>query len=277
MRELHLTNSDEPAIVDAEYYDYFSQFTWRVQNGYVVRSTQEGPVFLHKEVLSLAGHVDFGIGDHINRNTLDNRKGNLRPATHSQNSQNCGLRRDNKSGYIGVIWHTQWEKWMVKVKSDGRVTYPGYFEDLLEAVKTYDIAALYFHDADFVVLNLERWHYPPGHPDTWPPGDFSDVIHRCRQQRGEGLQYNNVSGYVGVSWNKGAKQWVSNTRINGRKLHLCCISDLLQAVKVADIAAIHLGRDKINLGRDHYPPGPPKDWPEDAIPDCPALRRLIGD
>jgi hypothetical protein len=50
---------------------------------------------------------------------------------------------------------------------------------------------------------------------------------------------------------------------------------LLDAVKVADIVVIHLGRDKINLGRDHYPPGPPRDWPEESIPDCPALRRLI--
>ena len=50
---------------------------------------------------------------------------------------------------------------------------------------------------------------------------------------------------------------------------------LLDAVKVADTAAIHLGRDKINLSREHYPAESPRDWPEESIPDCPALRRLI--
>jgi hypothetical protein len=136
---------------------------------------------------------------------------------------------------------------------------------------------LHFHDPDFVVLNLARWQYPPGHPDTWPPGSFSDTIHRCRQQRGGGLQYNNISGYVGVSWHIVHKTWAANIRKDGRKIFLTGRADLLYVVKVADIAAIHLGRDKINLGRDHYPPGPPRDWPEESIPDCPALRRLIGE
>lgn len=274
MRTIRCTTGED-TFVDDWNYDYLSQYTWRVQNGYVIRSTQDGQVFLHKEVLSLVGYVDFGIGDHRNRNPLDNREENLRPATHSQNSQNCGLLAINKSGYIGVHWHPRHERWMVKVKSGATATYPGYFEDLLEAVKAYDVAALYFHDPDFVVLNLERWHYPAGHPDTWPPGPFSEVIHRCRRQRGTGVKYNNVSGYWGVSWNRTSQRWISNTRINGRRISLTTTEHLLDAVKIYDIITIHLGRDTINLGRDHYPPGPPSEWPEDTIPDCPALRRLI--
>jgi hypothetical protein len=72
--------------------------------------------------------------------------------------------------------------------------------------------------------------------------------------------------------------------VNGKTTYLGLFKDspgesaaLLAAVKATDAAAIALGRDKINLGREHYPVGPPRDWPEDAIPDCPALKRLIGD
>lgn len=40
--------------------------------------------------------------DHINHNTFDNRKENLRVATFSQNAANRGKQKNNKSGVIGV-------------------------------------------------------------------------------------------------------------------------------------------------------------------------------
>lgn len=53
--------------------------------------------------------------DHINRNGLDNRKANLRPASHSQQNMNKGLQSNNKSGYRGIFYH--------KTKVDGKYYY----------------------------------------------------------------------------------------------------------------------------------------------------------
>jgi hypothetical protein len=188
MRTIRCTTGEE-AIVDDWNFDYLSQWTWYVQNGYVRRTIYETrtqkstPVFLHKEILCLAGYTDFETVDHVNRNSLDNQEGNLRTATHCQNSQNRGLLCTNKSGYTGVHWvqRVQKGKWVSHVESDGKKRHLGYFEHLLDAIKARDVGVLYFHDADFATLNLERWHYPPGHPDTWPTGDFSGIIHRCRR------------------------------------------------------------------------------------------------
>jgi hypothetical protein len=173
MRTIRCTTGED-TIVDDWNYDYFSQFNWHIQHGYVFRNSSNGVVYMHREVLHLVGHADFETADHIDNNSLDNRKANLRPATYSQNNQNRGLISTNRSGYTGVRWRAQRRKWVPRVDSNGRTTDLGHFEDLLEAIKVRDIAALHCYDAEFIVLNLGREHYPPGSPRDWPEESIPD-------------------------------------------------------------------------------------------------------
>ena len=90
--------------------------------------------------------------DHVNRNGLDNRRINLRPATQSQNNANRSLFRNNKSGYRGVTWNQRARKWKAQIRVNGQYIYLGLFGDAIEAARAYNRAALE-HFGEFAQLN----------------------------------------------------------------------------------------------------------------------------
>lgn len=77
-------------------------------------------IYLHKFVLrSVPGLVI----DHINHNSLDNRKGNLRNVSRAVNGQNRkGAQRNNKSSGYRNVYPTGNGNWYVQLNKDG-ITY----------------------------------------------------------------------------------------------------------------------------------------------------------
>ena len=70
--------------------------------------------------------------DHINHDTLDNRKVNLRTVSVSNNGRNRkGKNSNNKSGYRNVCWINN--QWVVQLQIDGKNTRLAYFDDVDEA------------------------------------------------------------------------------------------------------------------------------------------------
>jgi hypothetical protein len=119
------------ALVDEADAEAVGVYRWSMScNGYAGRTMKVGgkqrTVFMHRELLGLApGDPDV---DHVNGDTLDNRRANLRVCTHAQNHQN---RHDRP--HRGATWHARDKRWVAHVRLDGRQHHLGYFATRHEA------------------------------------------------------------------------------------------------------------------------------------------------
>lgn len=75
--------------------------------------------------------------DHINLDKLDNRRGNLRLATRTQNKANSPKYSNNKSGYKGVSWSNSNKKWHAQIRNNNKVINLGFFDDPKDAYEAY--------------------------------------------------------------------------------------------------------------------------------------------
>lgn len=81
--------------------------------------------------------------DHINGDKEDNRIENLRACTPAQNQYNSPKKRNNKSGFKGVVEHKRCtkKKWQAKIVVDGTLNSLGYYETPEKAGAVYEAAA----------------------------------------------------------------------------------------------------------------------------------------
>lgn len=105
---------------------------------------------MHQTIGKLMGFP--GIADHINNNGFDNRRKNLRPASHQMNLANRGPQVNNTSGYKGVTWDKSRDKWKAQIKVMQKCVFVGRFDDKVEAAKAYNQAAKK-HFGEFAWLN----------------------------------------------------------------------------------------------------------------------------
>jgi hypothetical protein len=146
------TKRKKSIIVDDEDFEYLNSFEWQVDKFNTVtthlKDNKESRL-IHRIIMKPPIGIEI---DHIDGNRLNNQKSNLRFATSSQNKMNRGARKDNKSGYKGVSWHKQRNKWTARIMVDGRYQHLGLFEDIADAIKKYNEYALKFF-GEFAWLN----------------------------------------------------------------------------------------------------------------------------
>jgi hypothetical protein len=154
MKKIKLTKG-ECALVDDDDFEKINQWKWSlnddIQKYPVRRQKIDGKykkVWLHRFIMETPNNMEC---DHINRNTLDNRKSNLRNCTRSENQRNT-LYKKNKCGFRGVSFKNKINKWQAEIQLDNKQIYLGVFESPELAAKAYNIAANKYH-ANFKTLN----------------------------------------------------------------------------------------------------------------------------
>jgi len=137
-----LSNSPDFALADLADAEIVLGRNWRISQGYVVTDCvypdkrRSRPVRMHRLLMP-----EHPIVDHILGDRLDNRRANLRPATHVQNIRNQKLRSDNTSGFKGVYRARGEGYWRARIKVEGKLILLGHFATPEDASHAYDDAA----------------------------------------------------------------------------------------------------------------------------------------
>jgi hypothetical protein len=118
-------------LVDDEDYDRFGHLRWRMHHqGYVYRNYKiKGKWYSNLLHRLITGAPKGLVVDHINKDTLDNRKENLRVVTQLTNGQNSQRRPIKKPDC---------DRWEATVKVNYKNQYLGLYPTREEAQKVID-------------------------------------------------------------------------------------------------------------------------------------------
>ena len=148
---IHCKNSDLVAYIDKEDYELVKDYTWNIRdrdNGY--SGYKSIATRINNKYVALATILTgYAYCDHKDRDPLNNRRSNLREATHTENMRNCSKRRDNTSGYIGVTWNKRANKWEAQLSLNHKNLHLGKFTDKEEALKARLQAELKYFGPEF--------------------------------------------------------------------------------------------------------------------------------
>lgn len=142
MKEIKLTRG-MATLVDDEDYAFLITHKWYTQksgsNYYAARMAKRKVIFMHHVIL---GRKDGHDIDHIDHNSLNNQKENLRFATRSQNNANRINNTNGTSKYRGVWFKRDRVRWGACIGINGKTKYLGSFETELLAAEAYNKKAV---------------------------------------------------------------------------------------------------------------------------------------
>lgn len=141
-------NNGEFSKVDNEDFEKLKDINWNVMNNGYCENKEFG--LMHRYIMNTPKGMHT---DHINHDTLDNRKSNLRIVNRSENNWNQ-IKHKGISKYKGVHWHKASSKWMGRISHFNKSIYLGLFTNQIEAAKAYDKKAIELF-GEFALTNFK--------------------------------------------------------------------------------------------------------------------------
>jgi hypothetical protein len=136
--------------IDAEEIWRLSKYKYhkRIRNNrskdkiYFQRWNKNETYTLSREIMNTPKVLEC---DHIDGDTLNLLKENMRNCTHAENVLNQKKRKDNKSGFKGVDWSEYHKKWRAQIAIKYKRYHLGYYKTAIEAHAIYCEAAIKYH------------------------------------------------------------------------------------------------------------------------------------
>lgn len=184
------------ALVDDEDYEWLNQWGWNIKKNpvlnrdvlYSYRTFQKNKmkknVYMHRLIMSPPKNM---VIDHINGNTLDNRKSNLRIVTKRQNGQNYHFQSASK--YPGV-YNGNNNKWVARILINNKPKYLGRYDSEIEAYCVYKKACKLIEEDKI--------------------DEIESIIKRPKFK----------SKYVGVNFDKPSGKWRARIGVNNKMIEL---------------------------------------------------------
>ena len=117
-----------------------------------IEGKRPSPVLMHRVIMDTPKGM---LTDHINGNGLDNRRGNLRICSMSENMANRSKTVQNSTGYKGVYntGDSQLNPYSAKIEKNKKVYCLGHYATPEDAARAYDAKAKELH-GEFAYLNF---------------------------------------------------------------------------------------------------------------------------
>lgn len=123
-------NKNTEFYFDLEDFDKVKEWSWTEDDkGYIMSRNKQNKIFMHRLIMNVTDKETFI--DHINYNTKDNRKENLRITTLQYN--NIHKNMYNKNGNRIGVYDNRHNKWCCSIRVNGKGIHLGTYE-------TYEMA-----------------------------------------------------------------------------------------------------------------------------------------
>lgn len=131
--ELYTFNTNNKFIIDLDDFEKIKEYCWFENNyGYIMNRTNHKNIMLHRLITNCPNNK---VVDHIDHNTLNNRKSNLKVCTQKENMQNRLIKDNNLLGCYGItkIKRKNNEYYIVQING-----YKGCYKSFEEAKSVRD-------------------------------------------------------------------------------------------------------------------------------------------
>lgn len=128
------------SLVDNGDFESVSRLRWRIHTGgYAIAShkNRRTKIYMHRFILHQLGKL---VTDHINRNKLDNRRGNIRACDQTLNHANRVGKIGRSIKYKGV--KREGNRWAARLINRRKEYYLGILQTDIEAARAYDAFAI---------------------------------------------------------------------------------------------------------------------------------------